>query len=233
MMRQGLCAVAAAAVLAAGCFTSPAPAPHAAADDAQIAAGALEAGDYARAADLYRRLIAKQPGVLGAHYGLAVAASFLDLRPEAIREFRWVLDNGAAGSSEVETARQWLVKVGALTTASRSADARPEIDRSQPSAAEMARIEGRAVSPEDSAPLKRQQLFLVDQPNRSRRLQVRTAEDGTFRFASVPPGIYHLSDKVTGPALWRLRVEPKPGQVVFLDLGPGNSTKVREDFPAQ
>jgi len=49
----------------------------------------------------------------------------------------------------------------------------------------------------------------------------------------VPPGTYKISDRMSGPPTWRLRVEAKPGQLVLLDLGPGNSTRVRDDYPGQ
>jgi hypothetical protein len=65
------------------------------------------------------------------------------------------------------------------------------------------------------------------------RYHLRTDEDGRYRFANVAPGIYKLSDRITGPPTWRLRVEAKPGQVVFLDLSADNSTKVRDDFSGQ
>ena len=81
--------------------------------------------------------------------------------------------------------------------------------------------------------MKRMQVFLIEQPNRVNYYLLRTDEDGRFHFKSVAPGVYKLSDRVVGPPKWRLRVEVKPGQVVFLDLGPGNSTKVRDDFSGQ
>ena len=239
MIRRGSCALAALALLLGACSAPPAPAPAPrAADDMRLAAEAMEVGDYGRAADLYRLEVAKSPDSVAAHYGLAVAASHLDLRPEAIREFRWVLERGEAGTTEVANARKWLVKVGALppATARPSAPAESESEANSPASevgsSVSASVEGRAVSADaDQRPLKRLQIFLIEQPSRVHHYRMRTDEDGRFRFANVAPGIYKLSDRISGPPMWRLRVEAKPGQVVLLDLGAGNTAKVRDDFP--
>ena len=229
MIRRGVCALTALALVVGGCYSSPPPAPRAA-DEARLAAEAMDVGDYAKAADLYRRAVAKSSDSVSLHYGLAVSASRLDLKPEAIREFRWVLDHGEVGTAEVDNARRWLVKAGALAPG-RSPIPLPEsVNEATTSAS--ASVEGRAVSPggADRGPMKRLQIFLIEQPGRVHHYRLRTDEDGRFRFTNVAPGIYKLSDRISGPPTWRLRVEAKPGQIVFLDLGAGNTTKVRDDF---
>jgi hypothetical protein len=40
-----------------------------------------------------------------------------------------------------------------------------------------------------------------------------------------------LTNRVAGQPIWRLRVELKPGEEKQLDLDPGNSIAVRDDFP--
>jgi hypothetical protein len=75
------------------------------------------------------------------------------------------------------------------------------------------------------------QLILKEYPSASNYFRLRTDEQGYFRFENVPPGVYQLTERVAGPPIWRLRVEVKAGQDVALDLGPENSTKVRDDFP--
>src|ERR1043165_9286284 len=84
---------------------------------ADLAARALAAGRYAEAAQLYREALDEAPGKMQLHYGLAVVSSFLDLRDEAIREFRWVLQYGSPGAPEVEASRAWLARAGALPVA--------------------------------------------------------------------------------------------------------------------
>lgn len=234
-MHRAVCVVAALALFIGGCSASPGPTPVVQDDEARLAAAALESGDYAGAADLYRRAVAKAPDRLPLHYGLAVSASHLDLKSEAIREFRWVLEHGDPGQPEVENARKWLVTAGALAPPSKrqTAPFPTTTATGEPTAASSARVEGRVVpvGGPQVGPAKRLQLFLTEQPSRVHHYPVRTDEEGRFRFPSVAPGIYKLSDRISGPPTWRLRVEAKPGQVVFLDLGPDNSTKSRDDFP--
>ena len=238
MMGGGIRIALGLALFLGACQSSPPPSPEASVDEGPLAARALEAGEYERAAGLYRRALVKTPDRLSLHYGLGVAASHLDLKPEAIREFRWVLERGEAGKVEVENARGWLVRVGALARGAskmvpRAAPTPAAVDDRQDSAT--ATFEGRAVSIDAShqAPMKRIQLFLIEQPSRVNYYRLRTDEDGHFYFPKVAPGVYKLSDRVVGSPRWRLRVEIKPGQTAFLDLGPGNSTKVRDDFPGQ
>jgi hypothetical protein len=66
------------------------------------------------AARLLREAIVHQPTNVTLHYYLAIAATHLDLREEAIREFQWVLTNAPAGSAEALAAKQWLTAAGVL-----------------------------------------------------------------------------------------------------------------------
>jgi tetratricopeptide (TPR) repeat protein len=221
----------------AACQGTPPPRP-AAKDTRLLAAEALERGDYARAADLYRTALASDPGNLKLHYGLAVAASYLDRRTEAVREFTWVLDRAPADSDEAKTAHQWLTSVGALprgrSALSQDAPAPDESAAKDKEKTGYATVEGRVLfgeTPGAIAPMKRMQLLLYDHPRKENYFRMRTDEAGQFRFTKVPPGIYKLTDKVAGQPTWRLRVELKAGQELTLELNPGNSTKARDDFP--
>jgi hypothetical protein len=239
-MQLGASCVIALAFTLIACQAPPPPRP-ATKTSAALAAEALDKGDYAGAADLYRGALATEPESLPLHYGLGIAASYLDRRAEAVREFTWVLDRAEADSPEATTARRWLQSVGALrrpevTAAARAAspdqsDTSPkkEEERSAPGV-----VQGRALfddTPGVVVPMKRMQLLLSDYPKREVYLRIRTDEGGRFRFAEVPPGVYKLTDRVAGPPRWRLRVEVKRGQELTLDLDPGNSTRVRDDFP--
>jgi len=230
--RRAVAGLAALALLLGACQSPPAPPPKAA-DAATLAAQALERGEYEKAAGLYRRALQSQPESPPLHYGLAVAASFLNLREEAIREFKWVLEHGASGTVEVEAARRWLISVGALprpaVTAARESDEKPGA----------AVLEGRAVFAEtgkEAKPMKRLQLFLVGQPNsptKEERYNLRTDEQGHFKFSNVMAGPYKLTNRVAGQPIWRLRVELKASQDTFLELNPANSVSARDDFPEQ
>ena len=83
-------------------------------------------------------------------------------------------------------------------------------------------------------PVSRMQLFLVgqpDSPTKEERYNLRTAEDGTFKFPNVLPGPYMLTNRVAGEPTWRLRVVLKPSEERELNLGPGNNLSAQDDFP--
>lgn len=231
MKPPSLLALALLGLLVAAC-QSPPPAPPRAADPATLAAEALERGQYDKAAALYRQALQTWPESLALHYGLAVAASYLNLKAEAIREFKWVLEHGQPGTIEVDAARRWLISAGALPRPSQAVAAMQE-DR-KPG---MASLEGRAMFAEagkEPKPVSRLQLFLVGQPNsptKEERYNLRTDEDGRFKFRSVVPGPYKLTNRVAGQPIWRLRVELRPSQEMILDLNPANSVNARDDFP--
>src|SRR5581483_6342542 len=107
MPRPRLAALLALLLLVVACQRPPDPARGASGSDPEAqAARALAAGRSADAANLYRE------GLKVA----AVASSYLEHRDDAIREFRWALRYGPPGSAEVQAARQWLARAGALPT---------------------------------------------------------------------------------------------------------------------
>jgi len=198
------------------------------------AADALDRGDHAKAADLYRRALAASPDSVSLHYGLAVAASHLNLKDEAIREFRWVLARAAKGSAEAVAAHRWLAGAGLLPAQAASETASEE---RRPEAGS-ASLEGRMASVEpgqEGRPAPRRMVILYGQPDspaKGERYQTRTDENGTFRFPRVAPGSYMITDAVAGPRNWRLKIQLQAGEASTLDLTSGNATKVRDDFPS-
>jgi hypothetical protein len=218
-----------------------APAPRSADKDAgTLAAEALERGEYEQAAGLYRTALGDDPESLPLHYGLGVATSYLDRRPETVREFSWVLEHGDGDSSEARTAQAWLLSVGALPRPAPTPSTAPaeeaQEEKAKPEEQKplLASVQGRVLFGEGGAgagPVKGMRLFLSDYPKRVLRRRILTDEEGRFRFANVPPGTYKLTDRVAGPPRWRLRAELKPGQEITLDLDPSNSTLARDDFP--
>ena len=211
----------------------PAPQPKARATDAASAFEALQAGDYQRAALLYRRAVTAEPASVALHYGLAVALSYLQLKDETAREFRWVLEKAPPASEEARVARNWLVNAGVLA---RPSSLPPAVAAEQPRDGE-ASLEGHAVFAEDGKaprPMQRLQLFLMGQKGTAtndERHVLRTNEDGGFRFPKVLAGSYKLTNRVAGQPIWRLRVELKPGENKQIELTPANSTATRDDFP--
>ncbi len=237
LMQLKTCRLLVLVVTLAACQGAPPPSRPAAKDGGTLAAQALERGDYGSAAELYRSALLADPEGMGLHYGLAVAASHLDRKPEAVREFTWVLERAPADSDEAKVARRWLLGAGALPrTASAAPDVRepdenPIKDQEKQA---YATVDGRVVFdevPGAVAPMKRMQLLLYDHPNKENYFRMRTDDAGHFRFDNVPPGIYKITDRVAGTPTWRLRVELKAGQALTLELNPGNSTRARDDFP--
>ncbi len=233
-MRTRALALLGLLVLAgAACQSQTAPPPARVEMDAAGRAGAaLEAGRYVEAVGLFREALARTPDNVALRFGLAVALSYTD-RGAAIREFQWVMVNAQPGSQEQADAQAWLRRAGALPAASVVSNESAEPERQEGRAV----LGGRALFAEEGAtpePMQRLQLFLMGQPNsptKDERYNLRTNEDGSFKFPNVPPGSYMLTNRLAGQPIWRLRVELKPAEEKQLDLNPGNSVAVRDDFP--
>jgi tetratricopeptide (TPR) repeat protein len=209
-----------------------APPSRVEAGPAAQAGAALDAGRYAEAVALFREALARTPESVALRYGLAVALSYTD-RGAAIAEFQWVMASAQSGSQEHVESQAWLARAGALpsvpTVPSGSAEAEHQAGN--------AVLVGRALFAEPGVtpePMRRLQLFLrgrPDSPTKEERHVLRTDEDGSFKFPSVPPGSYMLTNRLAGQPIWRLRVELKPAEEKHLELNSGNSVAVRDDFP--
>lgn len=224
-----------AAVLLAfllGCQGPPAPPPRAS-DPTADALAAFERRDWVPAARLLREAIVRDPKNLTLHYYLAIAATHLDLREEAVREFQWVVSNGLAGSDEVEAARRWLIAAGVLRPpTTETAEAQNPPDEMTGNSG----LRGQVTWDENdsSVTTSRLQLFLKGLPNSPTdelMYVLRTDETGRYEFKRIKPGPYKLTNRIAGQPVWRLRVEVPADQELALDLTPANSVRVRDDFP--
>lgn len=236
MSRSNACALLVLLAVVVGCQSPSLPSrPSAAKDTAGLAAQALAEGRHADAARLYRQALGEEPGKMALHYGLAVTSTYLDQRDDAIREFRWVLQYGPPNAAEVEASRRWLSRAGALPLVTYAAAIQDRSEKEHTPG--NASLEGRAVFAENGKPpqpMRREQLFLVGQPNsptQRERYNLRTDENGTFKFPDVVPGPYKLTNRVAGTPTWRMRVELKASEVKVLDLNPSNSATLQDDFP--
>jgi len=220
------------AVVLLGCTSPPPPRPVAATPDVEAdAMAAVGRADWASAADLLRRALRQSPTSAKLHYHLGVAASHLNVRDEAIREFQWIVANLAPELSEAQEARAWLIEAGVLARPAEAATPAPE-----PAIAETggnSGIRGQVLWA-DGRPTARVQLFLKgvpNSPNANEQWVLRTDDGGRFEFTRIPPGTYMLTNRIAGSPTWRLRVKLAPGEVTSLDLGEDNSAKNRDDFP--
>jgi len=223
-------------VLAGAACQSPTAPPPARVELAAAgrAGAALEAGRYAEAVGLFREALAPAPANVALRYGLAVALSYTD-RGAAIREFQWVMVNARPGSQEQAEAQAWLSRAGALPAAPATSSESAEPERRGGRAV----LRGRALFADAGAqpePMPRLQLFLVGEPGsptKDARYNLRTSEDGSFKFPNVPAGSYMLTNRLAGQPIWRLRVELKSAEEKQLDLNSGNSVTVRDDYPGR
>lgn len=216
-----------------GCTSPPSPPPDAKARDvAADAMAAVSRGDWASAAPLLRQALRMEPASANLHYQLAVAATHLDLRDEAIREFQWIIANVAAELPEATEARRWLTDARVLARPS----AQPAPSSSERITEETpgdSGLQGQVLRA-DGKPTTRVQLFLKGAPQsplQSLQYVLRTDDDGRFEFKRIPGGTYMLTNKIAGAPTWRLRVQLTPGQITTLDLSEANRAEVRDDFP--
>ena len=223
---------------AAGCQQPSSSVPPATTevDHAAEARKAFERQDWATAAPHFRLALEKSPGDLSLHYGLAISASWLDIRDEAIREFQWVVDHAVAGSEEARVAREWLDGANRRSVAS-SRPGAADADAAKDETVGDSGVHGRVVWDEGTgaAPLLRYQVHLYalsqDGTSKGMSFHVRTDREGNYRFEKIPAGTYKLTDNNVLTPKWRLKVEVRPGENAPIDLGPENSLKMRDDFP--
>src|SRR5437870_10187068 len=131
-MRASFAMLALGALVMAGCQRAPvvpgasAPAVGNHVDEAKTA---LAAANWAGAAPHLRAALQQDPNSLFLHSNLAVCATWLDLKDEAIREFEWVVANAPGDSEEAKIARRWLAgnRSGTQSAASELAANDPKI----------------------------------------------------------------------------------------------------------
>ena len=207
-------------------------------DVASDARAAMARRDWSAAAVLFRQAIPSAPDGVALHYGLAISATYLDLRDEALREFHWVLEHATPGSEEATVARTWLTQTGGQT-ARAAATERPvtEGDGSDAKSGSSG-VRGivRWAEPGQPAeqPLNRKLLHLVGLKNTATsglRYNIRSDENGRYEFTNIVAGSYKLTDAIAGEPMWRLKITVPKAQETDVDLELNNSAKVRDDFP--
>ena len=225
-MRRPLALAAIGLALALGaCQRAPEVSPPVV-DHAAEARKAIAAQQWVVAADHLRAALQRNPKSLVLHYNLAICATWLDLKDEAIHEFEWVMAHAPADSEEAKTARRWL----AANKDRRPTQAAPESAAVDPTVGNSG-VHGVVVWGQQ--PQARLQLFLRGlrgTATKDLQYMLRSDREGRYGFKNVVPGPYMLTDAIAGAPKWRLRVEAKPGEDLALDLTPENGASVRDDF---
>jgi TPR repeat len=182
-------------------------------------------GSYVDAIEKYRQAADLDPAAIGPRFALGTAYSFLEKRPEAILQFRWVMSHADSGSTEYQEAQRWLTRVGALVAPTVVADASQKGQAVDPST--VGRLVGKTEWPGVS-PQRRLitgTLSLVgDEPvtqdvkrNRAFRLG-----DG-YEFKDVSAGRYRVVAVVDGTTVWDEKVTVDTGKDTSLTLSQATS----------
>lgn len=233
--------LAAALFLGAACQQAPVSAPSVSQDlspvDRLKADGdALMAkGDYANAIEKYRQAVDLDSSVIGPHFGLGTAYSFLDKRPEAIAQFRWVLARADVSSTEYQEAYRWLARVGALPAPVVAGDASQK-DQSKRAVdpTTVGRLIGKTEWP-GVTPQRRMvsgTMSLVgDEPvtqdvKRQRAFRLGDA----YEFRDLPVGRYRVVAVVEGATVWDEKVNVETGKDTNLTLSQATSPVPVEKF---
>jgi tetratricopeptide (TPR) repeat protein len=231
--------LAAALILGAACQQAPVSAPSVSQDlsplDRLKAEGdALMAkGDYVNAIEKYRQAVDLDASAIGPHFGLGTAYSFLDKRPEAIAQFRWVLARADASSTEYQEAYRWLSRVGALPAAVADASQKDQPTRTvDPST--VGRLVGKTEWP-GVTPQRRMvsgAMYLAgDEPvtqdvKRQRAFRLGDA----YEFRDLPGGRYRVVAVVDGTTVWDQKVNVETGKDTNLILSQMTSPVPVEKF---
>jgi hypothetical protein len=182
--------------------------------------------DYVNAAEKYRQAIDLEPAAIPPRFALGTAYSFLEKRPEAIVQFRWVIGRADVTSTEYQEAHRWLTRVGALVapTVARTA---PQDEKRAVEPSTVGRLVGKTEWPE-VAPRGRLiggDLSLIgDEPvtqdvkrNRAFRLG-----DG-YEFKDIPAGRYRVVAVIDETTVWDEKVTVEAGKDTNLTLTASTS----------
>ena len=234
-----------AALLLAACQQPPArqvPATSAVSPAEQMLTegGALMAqGNYVTAVEKLRQAADLDPGSVAVRFALGTAYSFLEKRPEAIAQFRWVMSNARVESTERDEARRWLMRVGALVEPP-PAPGKPDMASSDTAAkkvdpAAQGSISGQTqwtgvIPAEHKVPVR---IAIVGSEDATRELRQRTQVylGERFEFKDVPEGQYRLIGAFADKLLWDQSITVKGGKQTDVALSQATSSVPAKTFP--
>lgn len=226
--------LAAALLLGAACQQAPVSHPPASQNlspvDQMKAEGDafLAKGDYGNAVEKYRQAIDLDPNAVGLRFALGSGYSFLEKRPEAIVQFRWVLSRADAASSEYQEAQRWLIRVGALVPPAPVADAGQKTEARPADPSTVGRLVGKTEWP-GVTPQRRMlsgtMSLLGDEPvtQEVKRNRAFRLGDG-YEFRDVPAGRYRVVAVIDGTTVWDEKVTVETGKDTSLTLSQSMSS---------
>ena len=232
--------LAAALFLGAACQQAPVSAPSVSQDLSPVErlkadGDALMAkGDYVNAIEKYRQAVDLDSTVIGPHFGLGTAYSFLDKRPEAIAQFRWVLARADVSSSEYQEAYRWLSRVGALPAPVVAEASQKDPSKRTADASMVGRLVGKTEWP-GVTPQRRLvsgAMYLSgDEPVTQdvKRQRAFRMGDG-YEFRDLPGGRYRVVAVVDGTTVWDEKVNVENGKDTNLTLSQATSPVPIEKF---
>jgi tetratricopeptide (TPR) repeat protein len=186
----------------------------------------LAKGDYVNAIEKYRQAADLDPAAVPPRFGLGTAYSFLDKRPEAIAQFRWVLERADAASTEYQEAHRWLSRVGALPApVVAAAGQKSPTGPSDPSS--IGRLVGKTEWP-GVTPQRRMvtgSMSLVgDEPVTQDVRRTRAFRLGDrYEFKDVPAGRYRIVAVIDETTVWDEKVTVETGKDTSLTLSQSTS----------
>ncbi len=191
-------------------------------------------GYYVGAIEKYRQAVDLDPDAIGPHFGLGTAFSFLDKRPEAIAQFRWVLGRADASSAEYQEAHRWLSRTGALPSPVVVETAPQEEPKRTVDPALVGRLVGKTEWP-GITPQRRLvsgAMYLTgDEPvtqdvKRQRAFRLGDA----YEFRDLPGGRYRIVAVIDGTTVWDEKVNVEMGKDTNLILSQATSPVPAEKF---
>ncbi|HEX7787616.1 MAG TPA: tetratricopeptide repeat protein, partial [Methylomirabilota bacterium] len=196
----------------------------------------MAGGNYAGAVEKFRQAIDLEPTSVPLRFGLGTAYSFLDRRSEAIAQFRWVVANAAAESTEYRESRRWLIRVGALEeSANFQAKVEDSVDAARKAdPASLGTISGRTewpgVTPEHQIQLRISMLGTEESTRAvQRRADILMGEK--FEFKDLPEGQYRVVGIYDDRAVWQQRFTVRAGKQTDLAFDQAASSLPANTFP--
>lgn len=197
----------------------------------------MAGGNYAGAAEKFRQAIDLEPTSVPLRFALGTAYSFLDRRSEAIAQFRWVVANATADSTEHQEARRWLVRVGAMDeTPAVVAKTDGSADAAlKPDPASQGTVSGQTEWPGVTAAEHRIRLRIsmlgTEDSTRpvQRRAEILLGEK--FEFKDIPEGQYRILGIHDDKTIWEQRFTVRAGKQTDLALNQTASSVPANTFP--